>query len=167
MKTARADDRVLLAQIVEESYRLPTWNGTNLRSALRRVSPEQAAWRPPGGRRSIAEIVLHCAYWKYAIRRQLTGDKMGSFGRSGSNWFAIDRPLTQPIWKSYLQLLDQQHAELLAAITGAPGALRFGSAKAQAVVRKIFGLAIHDAYHTGQVQLIKKLYLRSQKPKRA
>lgn len=167
MKTARADDRVLLARIVEESYRLPTWNGTNLRSALRRVTPEQAAWHPPGGRRSIAEIVLHCAYWKYAIRRQLTGGKTGTFGRAGSNWFAIEKPLTRPIWSDYLRLLGQQHVDLVEAINGAPKALRFGSASAQPVVRKIFGLAIHDAYHTGQIQLIKKLYIRTRKPKRA
>jgi hypothetical protein len=134
MKTAKtADDRALLLRMTEEAYRLPTWNGTNLRSALRRVSPEVAQWLPPGGGRSVADITVHCAYWKYAIRRQLRGDERGSFGIKGTNWFRPVRPLTASLWTSYLQLLDEQHVQLCDAI----------------------------AYHTGQVQLIKKLWKRT------
>lgn len=71
-RTLAADDRLLLLQMIEEAYQLPNWNGTNLRSALRRVTPEMAGWRPPHARRSIADIVVHCAYWKYALRRRLS-----------------------------------------------------------------------------------------------
>ena len=164
--TKTADDRSLLLQITQEAFHLPTWNGTNLRASLRRVSAEQAQWLPPGGRRCIAEIVLHCAYWKYAIRRQLRGDQRGSFGLKGSNWFRIERTLAPQQWTQYLELLDDQHRQLCEAISQSPLTMRLSPAACRPVVRKIFGLAIHDAYHTGQVQLIKKLWKRSQKATR-
>lgn len=156
------DDRSLLIQMTQEAFHLPTWNGTNLQSSLRRVSAATAEWLPPGGRRCIAEIVVHCAYWKYALRRQLRGDQRGSFGLPGSNWFRIQRPLSPPAWAEYLELLDDQHRRLCAAIAETPLTLRLSSAASRDVVRKIFGLAIHDAYHTGQVQMIRKLWKRTQ-----
>jgi uncharacterized damage-inducible protein DinB len=156
-----ADDRALLLQIVQEAYQLPTWNGTNLRASLGRVPAAAAAWRPAEGKRSIADIVVHCAYWKYAIRRQIRGDKRGSFGFAGSNWFRLPDLLTAAEWADYLGLLDEQHRELCGAIAESPRPLRYASAGSRAVVRKIFGLAIHDAYHTGQVHLLKKQWKRS------
>ncbi len=160
------DDRSLLLQITQEAFHLPTWNGTNLCASLRRVSAEQAQWVPAGGRRCIAEIVLHCAYWKYAIRRSLRGDQRGSFGLKGSNWFRIERTLAPQQWTQYLELLDDQHRQLCEAISQSPLSLRLSLPASRPVVRKIFGLAIHDAYHTGQVQLIKKLWKRTQKATR-
>ena len=32
------------------------------------------------------ELVLHVAYWKYAVRRRLVGDPSGTFRRKPSNW---------------------------------------------------------------------------------
>lgn len=30
---------------------------------------------------------LRAAYWKYVVRRRLSGDRRGSFPLKGSNWF--------------------------------------------------------------------------------
>jgi hypothetical protein len=160
--TRPVDQRDLLLQIVEEAYRLPTWNGTNLRASLQRIPWNAAAWRPPRGRRSIADIVAHCAYWKYAIARGLSDGPRGSFPLKGSNWVRLNQPFDTDAWKSLLDLLDQQHARLCEAIREYPSRLALNHAAGQKAVRKIFGLAIHDAYHTGQVHLIKKMWKRDQ-----
>jgi hypothetical protein len=150
------DGRRLLLRIVEEAYDRPTWNGTNLRSTLVRVTPAVAGWRPRSGRRSIAEIVLHCAYWKYALRRRLTGERRGGFALKGTNWFEVPGRLTPQRWDECVALLDQEHRKLCEALRvthyspGADGALS----------RKVFGLAMHDAYHTGQIRLIRALCKR-------
>jgi hypothetical protein len=106
-RTKAADDRLLLLQMIEEAYQLPNWNGTNLRSALRRVTPEMAGWRPPHARRSIADIVVHCAYWKYALRRRLSGARRGTFrskaatGSKPENRLpAANGPNTGRYWKT-------------------------------------------------------------------
>ena len=159
-----ADDRQLLLQMIEESYRLPNWNATNLRSALRRVGPEMAAWRPPHAKRSIAEIVVHCAYWKYGLRRRLSGGKRGTFPVKGSNWFNIGSQITSNQWSEYQALLENEHEQLCHTIKDLRRKLsnvrRRGDGQWSSVQR-IFWLAIHDGYHTGQINLIKAMYRRA------
>src|SRR5438034_3338926 len=106
----------LLLLPLDQAYDKKAWHGPNLKGAIRRLSAEQAAWRPGPGRRSIAEIVMHAAYWKYAVRRRLRGDKRGSFALKGSNWFALPDPLTEEAWQQYNQLLEDEHRLLRAAI---------------------------------------------------
>ncbi len=163
MKSARidSDQRQLLRQILEEAYRLPTWNGTNLRASLRRVPAEAAGWRPPKSRRSIADIVVHCAYWKYALRRRLSNGKRGAFPFKGSNWFRLPSPVSRPQWSEYLTLLDDQHQQLCDFLAEDSGLLSYSDSATHDQTCRIYGLAIHDAYHTGQVHLIKKLWIRS------
>ena len=68
-----------ILQLLDEAFCRKSWHGTNLRGSLRGLPVQQAGWRPPGGRHTIADIVVHCAYWKYAVRRRLRGDARGSF----------------------------------------------------------------------------------------
>jgi uracil-DNA glycosylase family 4 len=57
----------------------------------------EAAWRPAVGRRNAWELAVHAAYWKYAVRRRLNGEKRRSFaaerywGRPIPGWGA-DQP---------------------------------------------------------------------------
>src|SRR5262245_66231960 len=60
----------LLLHLVDEAYGKKAWHGPNLRGAIRRISAAVASWRPQLNRRSIADIVVHAAYWKYAVRRR-------------------------------------------------------------------------------------------------
>ncbi len=148
-----ADDRAVMLRIIDECYNRPTFNETNLRATLKGITAAEAAWRPPKARRTIAEIVVHCAYWKYAIRRRITGDPPRTFPLKGANWPAIPRRPTKEQWSGYLKLLDDEHRKLRAAVrqTEAP------SIKQR---RQMFGVAMHDAYHTGQVRLIRAMCRR-------
>jgi len=79
-----------LLAIIDQAYNRRSWHGPNLRGSLRRVSAEQAVWRPSQARHNIWELVVHTAYWKYVVRRRLTGGSRGSFPIKGSNWSAIE-----------------------------------------------------------------------------
>src|SRR5512134_818542 len=76
-----------LLDIVARAYDRRSWHGTNLRGSIRGLAPAAAAKRPRPGRHNIWELVVHAAYWKYAVRRRLTGQKRGSFPLDGSNFF--------------------------------------------------------------------------------
>ena len=78
--------QILLA-LVDEAFDRQAWHGPTLRGSLRGVTPAQAQWRPAPGRHNIRELTVHAAYWKYAVRRRLNGEKRGSFALKGSNWF--------------------------------------------------------------------------------
>ncbi len=158
-KTA-SDQRTLLLRLIDEAFDKEAWLGPNLRGSIRRVKADQAVWRPRPGRRNIAEIAVHCAYWKYAVRRRTTGEKRGSFPLKGSNWFPIPPRITDKQWKDYISLLDDTHKalrETLATavwpkLTAGPG----GSSKNLAA--QVYGIAMHDTYHTGQIRTIRALY---------
>ncbi len=157
MATTKAvsDQRGLLLRLIDECYDKTAWHGPNLKSSVRRVTVDEAVWRPRPGRRNIAEIVVHCAYWKYAVRRRITGGKRGSFPLKGSNWFELPAKLTAKQWREYLSLLDEQHTALREAVAQAPWAQLL---KARRPAAHIHGIALHDVYHAGQVRTLKTLH---------
>ena len=142
--------RELLLDGLEEGYSRKAWHGPTLRGALRGVTVEQALWRPAKNRHNIWELVLHCAYWKYAVRRKLTRERRGSFARAGSNWLALPAP-TPAAWRADLQFLAGEHRALRAAIES------LSEERVARAVRLIRGAAYHDVYHAGQIRLLKKL----------
>jgi hypothetical protein len=152
-----------LLVLLDTSYNQASWHGVNLRGSLRRVPLEIAAWRPAPGAHNVWELMVHAAYWKYAAWRRLMGAKRGSFPLDGSDFFA--RPagatgVTAAAWRADLRLLDAMHRDLRAAVAATPaGALsqRLPGSRVTRL-RLITGVADHDVYHAGQIQLLKKLY---------
>ena len=156
-------DVATLLEMVDQAFDHSAWHGTNLKGSIRGVSAKQAAWRPGKGRHNIWELVVHAAYWKYTVRRRLLGEKRGSFELKGSNWFV--RPdagaAGEREWKNDIALLMATHTSLRAAIVNLKSAdlkKRHGRRDTRALV---VGIAAHDLYHTGQIQIIKRLMEKS------
>jgi hypothetical protein len=149
----------LLLAILDEAYEKQAWHGPNLRGSLRGISAEQAAWRPAPQRHNIWEMAVHAAYWKYAVRRRLTGDKRGSFPLKGSNWFHRPDSLSEKAWRDDLKLLSEQHRQLRSVIAQTDPARLNEKVQSSRIttVWTIYGIAAHDVYHAGQIQLVKRL----------
>ncbi|MPZ21573.1 MAG: hypothetical protein GEV06_27330 [Luteitalea sp.] len=154
----------LLLTIIDQAYDRQSWHGTNLRGSLRRVSMKEARWRPGRNRHNIWETVVHCAYWKYAVRRRLTGEKRGSFPLKGSNWFQRPEEGTDAAWRADIQLLDETHRSLRSVIeTLDPGHIERAAPGGKTnPLTLITGMAAHDLYHAGQIQLLKRLAKKEQ-----
>lgn len=149
----------MIVTILDQAYDKPSWHGTNLRGSLRRVTPAQAAWRPGPSRHNIWEIAVHAAYWKYAAWRRLTGANRGTFPLKGSNWFARPIDLSEKAWKADLALLDEMHRTLRQAVAALPRAELPRTPRGGKVsnLTLLTGIAAHDLYHAGQIQLLKRL----------
>jgi hypothetical protein len=149
----------VMLYMIDQGYEKKAWHGPNLKGSIRGLTAAQAAWRPRPGRHCIAEIVLHAAYWKYIVRRRLSGEKRGSFALKGSNWLPVAASLSEATWRQYAQLLDQEHRAMRAIIAELrPDQLYYtppGSKVHHAA--QITGIAAHDLYHAGQIQLLKRL----------
>ncbi|MDP3719948.1 MAG: DinB family protein [Acidobacteriota bacterium] len=149
----------LLLASIDEAFDTRSWHGTNLRGSLRGVTVEQAAWRVGPDRHNIWELMVHAAYWKYDIRRRLTGEKAHSFAIEGSNFWT--RPLegTPGEWRRDLRLLEDEHAKLRAAVAAFPASrwTRQAPGKPFNFEKLVRGVAAHDLYHAGQIQLLKRL----------
>lgn len=155
---------------LEQAFDRRSWHGTNLNGSVRGLTVDVAAWRPTPRRHNIWELVVHTAYWKYTVLRRLTGAERGSFPLTGSNWFA--RPLpdqgTPRDLAADVQLLRSTHRALLRAVqafdlsrldTRPPG----GKVTYRDL---IVGVAAHDLYHAGQIQLLKRLHAELAQPAR-
>src|SRR3989337_374359 len=94
-----------LLAFLDQAYNRRSWHGTNLRGSIRGLSLDQAAWRPKRDRHNIWEVVVHAAYWKYAVWRRLTGSKRGSFPLEGSNWFPRTQSPSEEQWRDDVALL--------------------------------------------------------------
>ena len=157
MRTA-TETRILL-HALDHAFDRTSWHGPNLRGALRGVSHTEAARRPGKGRNSVWELAVHAAYWKYTVRRRLTGEKRGSFELEGSNWFRREAKDGAARWKADLALLDREHAALRKAVE------RFPARRWKERVKEsrwtyldlVAGVAAHDLYHAGQMRLVKVL----------
>jgi uncharacterized damage-inducible protein DinB len=150
----------LLLRILDEAYEKQAWHGQNLKGSIRGVSVEQAVWRPAPDRHSIRDLVRHTAYWKYANCRRLTGEKRGSFPLEGSNWFADSDAPTEKAWRGDVALLEKEHRRLREVVAAlSPKALaRKSPGSRHRVDTLVYGIAAHDVYHAGQIQLVKRLY---------
>lgn len=151
-----------LVRILDEAYDVRSWHGTNLRGALRGVTAEQAAWRPGQDRHNIWEIVVHAAYWKYAVRRRLAGEKRGSFPLAGSNFWtrpAASNRDAEGAFRKDIHLLADMHTALRAVVEAFPGKRLEHQAPGSpfTCAGLIRGVAAHDLYHAGQIQLLKRM----------
>jgi uncharacterized damage-inducible protein DinB len=145
--------------LIDQAFNRKAWHGTNLRASIRGLTLEQALWRPARGRHNIWEIVVHAAYWKYAVRRRLLGQKRGTFASRGNNWFVRSEKQGEDLWKADVALLESEHRKLRDAVmTSSPDTLIRASAGSKTTpLVLITGIASHDLYHAGQIQIIKRL----------
>ncbi len=148
-----------LLAILDQAYDRKSWHGTNLRGSVRRVSPDEAAWRPAPGRHNIWEITVHAAYWKYVVWRLLSGGARGSFPLKGSNWFERPRDASVEAWRQDVALLAEVHRQLREAVAALDARALARTPKGSKSTRLalVSGAAAHDLYHAGQIQLLKKL----------
>lgn len=153
------NDGKLILRVLDQAFNQKSWHGPNLRGSIRGLMAAQATWRPAAGRHSIAEQVLHAAYWKYVVRRKLTGGERGSFALAGSNWFAVPEMLSEAEWKGMVRLLEAEHERLRAAVVAwIAGSARHAAGGKTSKIDLISGVAAHDVYHAGQISLLKRLH---------
>ena len=139
-----------------------SWHGgASPVGALRGVSAQQARWRPAPRRKSVWELALHIAYWKYTVRRHLVAGAHPRFPRSPANFPRLPEPADEAAWTRDVALLRSEHDRLVEAVRA------FGGRRLQAIPpggkrwtygELLLGIAAHDAYHTGQIQLLKRLW---------
>ena len=137
------------------------WQGTNVANALRGVDADRAAWRPQPGRHNIWELVVHMAYWKYRVYRHVTDAPPRSFDVKGSDWFVRPernqaKDISDGAWEANRLLLFDWHERLTEAVKALdPTLLGENTYDRYSVEDLIRGIAAHDVYHTGQIQLLK------------
>lgn len=153
-----------LVRTLRESYDGPAWHGPSVRASLRGLSAERAAARPGPGRNTIWELVLHLAYGRHRLLhrlKRLHELTLPRFPRKlRASWFPeLPETLDEASWKGDLALLDAYQERLVEALEKLPARTlrrrRRGSSRT--IGSELLGLALHDAYHAGQIRLLDRL----------
>ena len=150
---------------LERGHAGTPWHGPSRAAVLVDVSAEEAVWSPRGGVHSIWEIVLHMTGWTDEAARRLRGG-VPDYPAVG-DWPAVPPAATEAEWAHALAVLDDTHQELvatlramkpvsLAEMIGNASNAHVGSRVSYAAM--VRGIAQHDAYHTGQIVILKKLF---------
>jgi uncharacterized damage-inducible protein DinB len=158
----RSDQRIrLLLRVLEQAFTAKGWQGATLTQAVRGLNTRQALWRPGPGRHNIWELVLHTAYWKHVVRQRVSGPdgEAEHFPRSPRNYPELPARLDRAAWQADVALMAREHALMLGVVRRlSPERLEARIGKSRwSVAEQIHGVAAHDLYHTGQIQLLKAL----------
>ena len=151
----------LIARTLEPPRGRAWHGGPTPLGALRGVSAATARWRPTPGRHSIWALTLHVSYWKYAVRRQLLGAALPGFPRRPANFPAVPKPAGERAWAMDRALLAEEHQLLLETIEDFPETMLPRSPRGRGHWTwgdLILGITLHDAYHAGQIQMLKRLW---------
>lgn len=145
---------------LEREYEGEPWHGSPLTAILKDISHEQAAKKPLAGAHSIWELVRHITAWKNEVRDRLSGRRAGE-PREG-DWPAVN-DTTADSWKQALTALETSHWLLMSAVREFPEENlpvptndHRAAGLAPTHYELLMGILQHDAYHAGQIALLKK-----------
>ena len=139
------------------------WYGSARARLLDGLGAADAARRPAGVAHSVWELVLHMTAWTDEVRRRLAGAEPAT--PVAGDWPAVD-DTSEAAWTRAKARLAEAHAALLAdaeRLSPHDLARPVGSVRDPALgtgvtrAGMLVGLAQHDAYHTGQVALVRRL----------
>jgi uncharacterized damage-inducible protein DinB len=143
----------LLAEVFEEE----AWQAP-LTASLEGLTASYAAWKPERATNSIWMIVNHLSLWKEYQVARLTGEPPRPSGWAEKlDWHEVhDRG--EPAWQAAVQRLRNAQKRL---VTGLQARTDEDLARplpgGTSPLYKIQSMAPHDAYHCGQIRLLRAL----------
>ena len=148
-----------LLDTLRRSFDGDAWHGPAVADAIKGVTDVVAARRVAGGAHSIWEITLHLAAWANEVERRLHGNEPGE--PEEGDW-----PVTGGSWREAVQRVQEARDRVIrrvealaeAELDTPVGRTRdpsLGTGFSYAGI--IAGLAQHNAYHAGQIMLLRRI----------
>jgi uncharacterized damage-inducible protein DinB len=147
----------LLLQGWDSCYEKEDWYPP-LKDALNGLTIDQANWRPGGEPiNSIWETVHHLIFYKERLLKRLTGEEAEyPSGVTNDDTF-VGATASEQDWRDTLLRLKAAHQGIRDAVAGWDDEQFERMIPNTVAGRWVFSLITHDAYHTGQIMLIRKL----------
>jgi uncharacterized damage-inducible protein DinB len=157
MPSSIVPPRGVIITALDEVYRGPAWHGPAVLETLDGVTADLAARKPSAHRNSIWELVLHLTHARHLLIERVRNAREDFPREIREPWWPVASVDTsQAAWRRDLDLLDEYHGRLVAATREASDAAlaRQPAPGDQPVGQQLLGMAIHDAYHAGQIRLL-------------
>jgi len=119
-----------------------------VKPALEGVTPAQASWKPQGGDHSIGQLANHLLFWNSQNLAKFKKAAPAKFdGNNDETFNAFD----EARWDEVRQKLDQVLTELEKLVAAAD------EKTLQSWAPTLGRIATHNAYHTGQILVLRKM----------
>lgn len=144
-------------QLFSATYDGTPWYGKSICRILEGVGAGTAFRQPPGSPHTIARLVAHMIAWKQVLVDRL--EKNGNPKPRQKETFLTAPYGSDPetAWENLKAKLDRQQRELIQLLQFADPAKPEKPGKTEKLpLRLLFGVLQHDAYHLGQIALLKK-----------
>lgn len=115
--------------------------------AVAGVTPEQANWKDGKGNHSVGQLAYHIWFWNQRNLERMKGEPLGKF--SGNNDETFDN-FDAKSWKETVEKMDAVMTELENYVQNAD------DAKLQSVATTIANINAHNAYHIGEIVMVRK-----------
>lgn len=137
------------------------WHGPALTDLIGDVSAEQAADHPIGGAHSIWELVLHMTAWTEIVRQRLGSTTFTGEPTAEQDWPPV-QDTSSEAWRSAVERMKEGHRELAADVALLDDSRLIGRVpgREHSVLAMIHGIVEHDAYHGGQIAILKRALQR-------
>ena len=145
-----------IAQAIERSVSGPMWHGPALADLLEDVNADAAAAYPIKGAHSIWELVLHITAWTEIARERLAGSAKAD-PTPEEDWPPV-RDTSAEAWRTARERLKDAHRELAEEVASLDDAVLISRlpGKDHTALVMYHGIIEHDAYHGGQIAILKK-----------
>jgi len=145
-----------IAQAIEHSVSGPMWHGPALADLLEDVDAEAAAGYPIKGAHSIWELVLHITAWTEIARERLAGSAKAD-PTPEEDWPPVGDKSAEA-WRTARERLKDAHRELAEEVASLDDAVLISRlpGKDHTALVMYHGIIEHDAYHGGQIAILKK-----------
>jgi len=132
----------------EEAWFLP------LAPAIEGVTASQAAWQPPGGGNTIWQTLNHLNYFNALMVKRVQGLSAPTTAETNTETFGDKGdPGDEVGWQKTVEDAKRIAGELKQVFK----ALTEKELEEKELANKIAAWVMHDAYHTGQIVLIRKM----------
>ncbi len=131
------------------------WHGPSLCEILRDVTASEGNARPIARAHTIAEIVQHLSYWRWAAVERVAGKLVSP--AHDEQWSPL-RDASEAAWQEALALLESRHQTLkqtLAKLSDEQLTQPIAGRNYNLYVQ-LHGNLQHDIYHIGQIALLKR-----------
>ncbi len=127
------------------------------RRAVDAIDWKIAGAKPNGAEHSIRQVMAHIVFWQDLYLERLAGAERPSPPHDAAGWPGGDAPRDEREWKALVARFLDGLTRATAAIDSAPLATALPKWGGRTRFAGLNGLAVHNAYHVGQIVQLRKL----------
>jgi uncharacterized damage-inducible protein DinB len=139
--------RSILLEQLKTTHNQKDWF-VDANTAVAGLTAEQASWQPGGGNHSVGQLANHLIFWNQQSLAKFKGETPAKFDGNNDETF---NSFDSKKWAATVQQLDEVMKEWEKAVEAAD------DKKLEAEASTIAHIGTHNAYHIGQIIVIRRL----------